>query len=762
MLLLRDVSTLLPWCRLATVPLLLLACAGARADGADRDDAGIVVDGRIDPVEWRGARHITDFRKTQPLNGKPGSLPTEAWVMSTPEGLAIAFRCIQPPGVPRTHQRMRRDENAQVDRVNLMVDFDGDGRTGYNFTVTLSDDIYDAVITSESVFSTDWDGNWKHAVSEDAQGWSVEMLIPWYIAPMRKADGDVRTIGLYLDRVIGSTGERDAWPVASYTRPRFLSEFNPVTLPAYSQSLFAVTPYVVGLRDQVHGRDHGTAGADIFWKPNGQTQLTATINPDFGQVESDDLVVNFGAEETFFTDKRPFFTENQGIFDFGLLLDNSQLIYTRRVGGPADDGNGVGDVEGAVKLNGSVGATQYGVLAAQESGDVGRTFGALRLEHDFGGQSLGLLATHVDRPFLDRDADVLGIDHRWKPNDKLTVTSNVVGSHIDQHGQLTTGMGATSVVEYEMDPRWSQQWLAMHFDDRLDINDFGYLPRNSMNYLHWEVRRRFDNLPASSSYASHRWRFRVIGIDNDHGLELERQLRIIRSSQLRDGGEEDIQLNLNAAAHDDLLTRGHGALRTPPIHQFAWERTSPRKGDWAWKSEVDLSGSDRVGMRRIGYEVLVEPTFFFSDALSVFTGVEYQFQPDWLVWQHDNLVGSFDSHSVLLDAGLNWSISGHQELRVKLQALGLDAKRLGAYRVDPAMRAVASDDPVDDFSVRNLGFQIRYRYELAPLSDLYVVYGRGGYVLDPRYVGAESQFGRSFDLRDSEQLLVKLAYRFEL
>lgn len=720
------------------------------------------MDGHIDPVEWRGARHITDFRKVQPLNGKPGSVPTEALLLSTPQGLAVAFRCLQPPGVMRTHQRMRRDANAQVDRVNLMVDFDGDGRTGYDFTVTLSNDIYDAVITSESSFSTDWDGNWQHAVSEDAEGWTVEMLIPWYIAPMRAASGDARTVGIYLDRVIGSTGERDAWPVASYTRPRFLSDFTPVTLPAYSQSLFAITPYAVGVRDQVHGRNHVDGGADIFWKPNGQTQLTATINPDFGQVESDDLVVNFGAEETFFSDKRPFFTENQGIFDFGLLIDNSQLIYTRRVGGPADDGNGAGDVEAAVKLNGSVGATQYGVLAAQESGDAGRSFAALRLNHDFGTQSLGLLATHVDRPFLDREANVLGVDHRWKPNDQITVTSNVVSSGIDENGHEVTGTGATSVVEYEMNERWSQQWLAMHFDDKLDINDFGYLPRNSLNYLHWEVQRRFANLPADSRFASHRWRVRLIGIDNDHGLNLERQLRIIRSSQLRDGGEEDIQLNLNAAAHDDLLTRGHGALKTSAIHQFFWERISPRKGDWAWKSEVDLAGSDRVGMRRIGYEVLVEPTFFFSDALSVFSGVDYQFQPDWLVWQHDNLVGSFDSHSILLDAGLNWTISGRQELRVKLQALGLDARMLGAYRVNPDMRAVASNDPVDDFSVRNLGFQIRYRYELAPLSDLYVVYGRGGYVLDPRYEEAGSQFGRSFDLRDSEQLLIKLAYRFEM
>src|SRR6202007_257821 len=108
----------------------------------------------------------------------------------------------------------------------------------------------------------------------------------------------------------------------------------------YSQSLLAVTPYVSGLYDNVGGDSDFDGGADIFWKPNGQFQLSATLNPDFGQVESNDLVVNFSATETFISDKRPFFTENQGLFEFTTPSDFSQLLYTRRVGGPADDGNG--------------------------------------------------------------------------------------------------------------------------------------------------------------------------------------------------------------------------------------------------------------------------------------------------------------------------------------------------------------------------------------------------------------------------------------
>jgi hypothetical protein len=99
---------------------------------------------------------------------------------------------------------------------------------------------------------------------------------------------------------------------------------------------------------------------------------------------------------------------------------------------------------------------------------------------------------------------------------------------------------------------------------------------------------------------------------------------------------------------------------------------------------------------------------------------------------------------------------------VKLQAIGLDARARGGYRVAANGRAVASAEDVEDFSVRNLGLQIRYRYELAPLSYLYVVYGRGGYAMDGYARATADVFSNSFALRDDEQLLVKLSYRFDM
>ena len=739
--------------RLPALATLFLLCAPAWA---------IDVDGRIDPAEWEGAEHVTDFRVVEPLTRAPSPYPTEAWIKATPEGLAIGFRNTQPASVPRTYQRTQRDQDAQVDRVNLMVDFDGDGRTGYNFTVNLTDGIQDATITNESRFSKDWDGTWQHAVGEDGDTWSVEMLIPWHVAPMRKGSDGQRTLGIYLDRVVGSTGERLAWPDASFTLPRFLSDFRKVTVPAYSQSLLAITPYAVAGYDNVRGDGHTDGGVDIFWKPNGQTQLTATINPDFGQVESDDLVVNFGANETFFSDKRPFFTENQGIFEFGTPSDNSQLLYTRRVGGPADDGNGPGDITAAVKLNGSLGRYKYGLFAAEEADAVGRSFRALRLVRDYDRQNVGMMLTYVDHPWLEREATVLGVDHNWRPTEQWNVQTRLIGSEIDRPDGTLRGSGATVWADYNAGNGWRSQWILMHFGDSLELNDFGYLSRPNLNYAHWQVSRRFTDLPDDSAYASREWRWRIGGSDNDHGLALQRQLRIMLQSQRRDGGNEYAQVNINSAGHDDRILRGHGILRLPPNWNAFYERSRPRKGDWELYGNVNLQRSGLGEDREVGYTLQFRPTYFVSDAFNVFLVAHVESSPQWLVWQHDNLLGSFDERSVVLNAGMNWTIGERQELRMKLQAIGLDARLRQAWRVDADGTPVAVDEPVQDFSLRNLGFQVRYRYELAPLSDLYVVYGRGGYMLDEFGRDEASQLQDAFSLRDSEQLLVKLSYRFEL
>jgi hypothetical protein len=719
------------------------------------------IDGRLSAGEWDGAQEVSDFRKVQPLNGEPASLATRAWILSTPDGLAVAFRNTHLPSVPRTQQRVQRDFEDQVDRVNVMIDFDGDGRTGYSFTLSSTDDIADAIISNEIDFNDDWDGNWRHSVAEEELGWTAEVLIPWHIAPMREAAGDVRRLRIYLDRVVGATGERAAWPQASFERPRFLADFASIELRNYGQSLLALTPFVSGLYDRIDGDSDFDGGMDVFWKPNGQTQLTATVNPDFGQVESDDLVVNFDATETFISDKRPFFTENQGIFEYTTPSDFSQLLYTRRIGGPADDGNGSGDITAALKLNGSLGATKYGVFAADEREEVGRSFAALRVVRDFANQNLGLMATQVERPFFDREATVLGVDHNWRPTARWNVRTRVFGSNIDQAGESIADTGATLWADYEMDAGWRQQWIGMHFGNDLQINDAGYLSRNSMNYGHWQVNRRFTDLRQDSRYASKDWRGRISTVRNDHGELLNHQLRLSRESRLRNGSYEYAQINVNSAGVDDLLTRGHGIVKQPPNFDSLFQYERPRKGNWSFDVEAGAFSGGLAGNHKIGYSIEFVPTYFVSDAFNVYVGLYADRNPDWLVWQRENLIGSFDGRESHFDLGFNWTIGSHQELRLKLQAIAVNATLRQGYRIDSQGNAINSAESIDDLSVRNLGFQIRYRYEIAPLSYLYVVYGRGGYEQDVVADGSGRLLRDSFSLRDDEQLLVKLSYRFE-
>lgn len=749
--------------------LLLTALAGI---SITPQAMAVVIDGRIGRTEWADAERIDDFRMVQPLSREPSDLRTEVRVKSTPKGLAIAFHNVQPQEVTATLQRFQRDQAGAVDRVNVYIDFDGDGRSGYNFMVSRGGDIGDTTIANENQFNEDWDGSWSHAVSETPDGWNAEILIPWHIATMKSAEGNTRPIGFSVDRVVGVTGQRMAWPAVTWSEPQYLSVLGKLDVKSYSQSLLAITPYVVAVQDQVAGRASTDAGADVFWKPSGQFQLSATVNPDFGQVESDELVVNFGAVETFFSDKRPFFTENQGIFDIGFgslggMGGGNRLIYTRRVGSRADDGNGSGDVTGAIKLNGSVGEFSYGVFSANEADPAGRDFHAMRGTWDRGDFGLGAMATEVRRPFLDRVARTFAFDPSWAVSDALDIRAVVVGSDVTQGNRSWSDTGAQVLMNHDLGEGWRQQLYALHSGTNLQLNDFGFLDRNSFNYLRYERSRRITDLPADSAWSSHQWRYAASSRYNNRGLRLFNTVAVNQYSEARNGSTRFWEVAANIGSlNDDLVLRGNGFLKRPGEIFLSADWFVPKQGDSRWEFEVD-GGFRRQGLQggsHGAWEIEFEPAYLVSDALRLTMEAGVNYNNDWVLWRGGNLIGNFKATILSLNAGMEWRISPKQELRVKLESIGLRAETLGAYRVAMDGRPIRSADVIEDFRLQNLGFQVRYRYELAPLSDLYVAYVRGGELFE-RGEGFGSPFdqlGDAFSLRDSEQLLVKLSYRFTL
>ena len=175
-------------------------------------------------------------------------------------------------------------------------------------------------------------------------------------------------------------------------------------------------------------------------------------------------------------------------------------------------------------------------------------------------------------------------------------------------------------------------------------------------------------------------------------------------------------------------------------------------------------GNELNGTHRVSYEIDVTPTYYFSGQPEPSPGHRLAAaSSNWLIWQHDNLVGDFNGRTLQLDTALIWNIG--RRTRNFACACRRSASTPACARPTgsdptcaPYLRARAG---VNSFSVRNLGFQVRYRYQLAPLSNLYVVYSRGGYAMDPMLQSAGTQFRDSFSLRDTELFLVKLAYRFQ-
>ncbi len=724
-------------------------------------DPVLVIDGIPDEAAWAQAQVFTDFVVVEPFTLGAPAHPTEARLLSTPEGIAFAFRCVQPPGVPRLKERTPRDADIPGDRVNVFIDFNGDGETAFNFTIGLSGAIQDATVTNETAYSPDWDGDWQHAVHETDDGWSAEFLLPWTVASMKDSSAPRRTVAIMLDRVLGHSRERSGVPAASFRRPRFVSEFRKVEIDQYQTSLLQVFPYASAGYDFVRDARSGKGGADVYWKPSGDLQLTAALNPDFGQVEADELVVNFDAIETFFSDKRPFFTENQGLFDVR-TPDNGLLIYTRRIGGPRDDNSpGAAEIDVALKLNGSALGFDYGVLAAQEADhadDIGSLFYAQRLLRTSESLSVGYLGTYTERPFLLREGRVHAVDATWRASDRWAVSGQAIVSGIEQPGADKDGSGVWTRIDYTPTPAWRQELELTHFDRELDFNDMGFQRRASLNEAEWTLENQQSIADEASALRGRLWRIELQARSNDSGDQLPEVIVFDYTLQFRSGAELLLDFYRETSGFNDLISRGNGLVKLPSRQQYYAEYESRRLGRW----QFELAGrSFQEGLDGRAWEVRGDASFFASESLTADASVSFVDSGDWLIWEQDTLFGRFERQQLTTETNVNWFPAPHHEVRIKLQWLAIAAEDARPVRIGAGGELRPSADRIDDFTVNNLGVQIRYRWEFAPQSDLYVVYGRGGFV---ELQDDRSDFGElldaALDLRDSDQVLVKVRKRF--
>ena len=277
------------------------------------EDADIRIDGRVDEPIWSEIPAFDRMKIINPDTFEKSRYSTKIRIFSDNKGLYVSADMEQPKET-LVERLTTRDESVNSDTFYVMIDTSGEGLYGYNFGLSLGGSKQDGKIAPERVMSFEWDAPWIGETAVTDSGWSAEMFLPWSAMSMPGAEDD-RRIGLLTGRKVAHLDELWGWPELPFSKPRFISGFSPASLEGVNpRQQWEVYPYVSATSDEISNEADGRGGIDVAWRPSSNLQLTATVNPDFGSVESDDVVVNLTAYETFFPEKRLFFLEGNEVF----------------------------------------------------------------------------------------------------------------------------------------------------------------------------------------------------------------------------------------------------------------------------------------------------------------------------------------------------------------------------------------------------------------------------------------------------------------
>jgi len=769
------------------------------------DDPQINLDGVLDDAIWQSVPSYDGMVVIDPDTLVQPRYRTNARYLYTDKGMYLGVDLEQPQET-LIARLSGRDAFINRDEFSITLDTSGEGLYGYWFSTALGGSVKDGKVAPERSFSSEWDGPWRRATAVTDRGWSMEAFLPWSMMAMPDVTGE-RTMGFWVTRKFAQADERWSSPALPFTGSRFMSALGEfVMADVHPGPQFALFPYASYTYDDIAEADDYRAGFDVFWRPSTNFQIAATANPDFGAIESDDVVVNLTAFETFFPEKRLFFLEGEEVFATTprarsrsgssssgprktattFFPTPTTLVNTRRIGGKPDidvpddvdiEGATLGkptELIGAVKVTGQNGGFRYGVLSAFEedvrrvgtrNGQVvrleqeGRDFGVARLLYETskngGRRSIGYIGTLVNKS--DDKAVVHGIDtHLQSTDSKFSWDTQLIRSDV----AATRGVGALMDFRYIPNRVISHSLSLDYLSRDLDISDLGFIRRNdaigavySLNVSRTQglQRLRSKNSSILLSYE-----------ENQDGRNVRGGIFLRNKWQFKNLSEIGTELDFFPKRWDDRNSRGNGIF----INENRWVGEVSYGTDSAKKVSV----STLVGMRQeelSGWttRAALGATFKPNDRFSFQFDISYFHRDGWLVHQEDRDFTTFAATEWQPKIAMDVFLSSRQQIRLTMQWAGIRAKEQELWSVplrpgelDPRI-AVPGDD-ADDFTISRVTAQLRYRWEIAPLSDLFIVYTRGSNLPDR----GEDEFGELFvdALTDPviDFFVIKLRYRF--
>lgn len=400
-------------------------------------DTAITVDGVLDEPAWREAPKGGGFLQRQPVEFAPASEPTEIQVAYTPKTLYVAVRAHDSEPERIVAGEMGLDRGLfRDDAIVLLFDTFHDRRNAYFIETNANSSRTDGLVTDEGRdFNVDWDTIWDVACKVDEGGWTAEFAIPF---SSLRFDPRLDTWGFQVERSIKRKEEVTFWsPIgldASLFRISQAGELRGLRDLDVGRNL-RTTPFVTGSTSRRNDAavsssdDEFDGGLDVKWGVTDGLTLDLTVNTDFAETEVDEIQTNLTRFPLFFPEKRAFFLENSGIFQFGSELGPPVVPFFSRRIGIARDGRMV-DLDYGARLAGRAGPWNLGLLGARTgslTADPENGFdavpenlwGVARLKRNVGERSfLGLIATHRDGDDGGSES-VFGVDGNWKPTDRL-------------------------------------------------------------------------------------------------------------------------------------------------------------------------------------------------------------------------------------------------------------------------------------------------------------------------------------------------------
>lgn len=470
------------------------------------EKGSVMLDGILDEAAWQQSETISGFTQRTPDTGKPSSELSEVKIIYDVDAIYIGATLRYSSADSIASTLFRRDGDGYSDWFFAGIDSYNDQRTAFVFALNPRGVQKDILIYNDSREDISWNAVWQGKSVIEDNVWTLEMRIP--LSQLRYDESSEQISkgwGINFSRYIADRDEESYWAPTPPDDSGIVSKFGRLTdlnnLPKkkqleivpYLSSQVSRSPFSSGNPFLNEYEPSMQAGADVTYGLTSNLTLSATLNPDFGQVEADPAEVNLTAFETFFSERRPFFLEGTEIFDFSTnsmlrLSDVPTIFYSRRIGrapqGRIPSGAEFSNmpestpIVGAVKLSGktsdgwSIGflnAVTREQQAAYTHGS-GETLSAsvepftnysvARFQRDFndGNSVAGIIFNSVLRENSDPDLSRLLADnaftagadgqHRWN-NNRYRLSGRFAMSHVSGSSDVIRSLQLSSARYYQ-------------------------------------------------------------------------------------------------------------------------------------------------------------------------------------------------------------------------------------------------------------------------------------------------------------------------